>query len=72
VFIKYKQVRYLQKAFYMVRQAHHERKKVNKFDTTTVRPELVEGQLPGVLQVPQVFDYKYEWIDCFFVTAYFW
>jgi hypothetical protein len=45
-------LRYLQKAFYMVRQAHHERKKVNKFNTTTVRPELVEGQLPGILQVP--------------------
>jgi hypothetical protein len=43
----------LQKAFYMVRQAHHERIKMNKFNTTTVRPELVEGQLPGVLQVPQ-------------------
>ncbi|MDD5321910.1 MAG: hypothetical protein PHD43_15140 [Methylococcales bacterium] len=28
--------------------------KVNKFNTTTVRPEPVEGQLPGALQVPQV------------------
>jgi hypothetical protein len=39
---------------YVVRQAHHERKKVNKFNTTTVRPEPVEGQLPGVLQLPQL------------------
>jgi len=37
----------------VVRQAHHEQKKVNKFNTATVRPEPVEGQLPVVLQVPQ-------------------
>jgi len=38
------------------RRAHHERKKVNKFNTTTVRAEPVEGQLPGVLQVSSVND----------------
>jgi hypothetical protein len=37
---------------YVVRQAHHERKKVNKFNTTTVRPEPVKEQLPGVFQIP--------------------
>jgi len=37
---------------YVVRQAHHERKKVNKSDTINVRPEPVEGQLSGVLQAP--------------------
>jgi hypothetical protein len=42
----------LTKSMDVVRQAHHERKKVNKFNTTTVRPEPVEGQLPRVLQVP--------------------
>jgi len=41
------------KSMYVVRQTHHERKKVNKFNITTVRPEPVEGELPGVLQVPQ-------------------
>jgi len=48
---------------YVVPQAHHERKKVNKFNTTIVRPEPfgyaqeipVEGHLPVVLQVPRRF-----------------
>jgi hypothetical protein len=64
-------MRYLQKAFYMVRQAHHERKKVNKFNTTTVRPELVEGQLPGVLQVPLMIGLFKRWlsIDSWWLTA---
>ncbi|NOT12408.1 MAG: hypothetical protein HOP23_11350 [Methylococcaceae bacterium] len=29
-------------------------KTVNKFNTTSVRPEPVEGKLPGVLQVPHM------------------
>ena len=41
---------------YAVRQAHHERKKVNIFNTNTVRPEPVEGQLSGVLQVPPFYE----------------
>ena len=45
------------------RRAHHERKKVNKFNTTTVHPDpsaslgtksLVEVQLPGVLDAPYI------------------
>ncbi|MGZ8915529.1 MAG: hypothetical protein ACXW1Z_20780 [Methylobacter sp.] len=33
---------------------------MNKFNTTTVRPEPVEGQLPGVLQVPLLNEIKRE------------
>jgi hypothetical protein len=48
---------------YVVRQAHHERKKVNKFNTppfglspsaSYAQESPVEGQLPGVLQVPLI------------------
>ena len=36
------------------RRTHHERKKEHKFNTSTVRPEPLEGQLSGVLQVSLV------------------
>ncbi|MDO9041891.1 MAG: hypothetical protein Q7U64_06065 [Desulfocapsaceae bacterium] len=35
----------LAKVIFMVRQAHHERKKVNNSSMTSIRPELAEGYL---------------------------
>jgi cobalamin biosynthesis protein CbiG len=46
------------------RRAHHEREKVNEFNKTAVRPESVEGQLPEVLQVPQLFDFICRQFTC--------
>ena len=42
---------------YVVRLALHEQKKVNKFNATTVRSELIERQRSGVLPVPLVNSY---------------
>ena len=65
----------LAKSVFMVRQAHHERKKVNKFNTTTARPEpfgsaqesLVEGLKPEVLQVslPSLSNVYRDLIQCY-------
>ena len=41
----------LAKSMYVVRQAHHERKKVNKFNTATVRLELVAHRYTQVYKM---------------------
>lgn len=43
--IKLFEMEALAKVLFMVRQAHHERKKVNNSSMTSVRPELAEGYL---------------------------